>query len=88
MIVVPGPGDAGFEGYTTEEQAALSPPGSYELALQTAAESGDQRDLETVFRRRNSNEILWLALWLTIGISLVLIGSRFLPSLSSPRARG
>jgi hypothetical protein len=79
VVVVPRLNLADFEGYTTEEQAALSPPGSYELALQTAAESGDQRDLATVFRRRNSNEILRLAMYLLIGMSLLLIGSRWWP---------
>lgn len=79
VIVVPRLNEADFEGYTTEEQAALSPAGSYELALQTAAESGDERDLETVFRRRNSNEILRLALYLMIGMSLLVIASRWVP---------
>jgi hypothetical protein len=79
VIVVPRLNEADFEGYTTEEQAALSPAGSYELALQTAAESGDQRELETVFRRRNSNEILRLALYLMIGMSLLVIASRWVP---------
>jgi hypothetical protein len=80
VVVVPRLNLADFEGYTTEEQAALSPPGSYELALQTAAESGDQRDLETVFRRRNSNEILRLAMYLMIGMSILLIGTRWWPT--------
>jgi hypothetical protein len=80
VVVLPQLNDADIEGYTTEDQATQYPAGSYELALQTAAESGDQRELETVFRRRNSNEILRLALWLVAGMSLVLIASRwFIP---------
>jgi hypothetical protein len=80
VIVVPRLNLGDFEGYTSEEQAALSPAGSYELALQTAAESGDQRDLETVFRRRNSNEILRLAMYLIIGMSILVIGLRWWPA--------
>ena len=53
--------EEGIEGYTTEEQAASYPAGSYELALQIAAESGNQRDLDAVFQRRNSNETLPMA---------------------------
>ena len=39
---------ADFEGYTSEDQAAEYPAGRYELALQVAAESGDQRDLDAL----------------------------------------
>jgi hypothetical protein len=86
VIVVPRLNVADFEGYTTEEQAALYPQGSYELALQMAAESGDQRELETVFRRRNSSEVLRLALVLLAGMALLVIGSRWLGP--SPSAVG
>jgi hypothetical protein len=48
------------------------------LALQTAAESGDERDLQAVFARRTSNETLRLGVKLLIGISLVVVASRFL----------
>src|SRR5437660_515974 len=45
-LVVPCRGDDDYAGYTTEEQAADYPAGNYELALQTAAEAGDQRALD------------------------------------------
>jgi hypothetical protein len=76
VIVLPRSND-GLAGYTDEEQAALYPQGSYELALQTAAESGDQAALDAVFHRRNSSEMVRLALLLLIGMILLVIGSRW-----------
>ena len=61
VVVVPRLGDEAWEGYTTEDQAADYPAGSYELALQTAAEAGDQAELDRVFARRTSGETLRLA---------------------------
>ena len=85
VVVLPRIDEAEFEGYTTEDQAAIYPQGSYELALQTAAEAGNQRELETVFRRRNSGEVMRLALWLMAGMLLLVIGSRwFVPPPSAP----
>jgi hypothetical protein len=77
VVVVPRLNADEFEGYATEEQAANYPQGSYELALQLAAESGNQNELETVFRRRNSSEVLRLALWLLAGMMVLVIGSRW-----------
>ncbi len=77
VVVVPRMASADLEGYTTEEQAETYPAGSYELALQTAAESGDAQALEQVFRRRNSAEVLRMALWLLAGMALLVIGSRW-----------
>jgi hypothetical protein len=78
VVVVPQVNDTDFAGYTTEEQAEAYPAGSYELALQTAAETGNQRDLDAVFRRRNSNEVLRLVMLLIVGMSLLVIASRWL----------
>ncbi len=77
VVVLPRVRQAEIEGYTTEEQAANYPQGSYELALQIAAESGSQRDLDAVFQRRNSSEVLRMALMLLIGMMLLVIGSRW-----------
>jgi len=77
VLVLPRVNEEGVAGYTTEEQAASYPEGSYELALQLAAESGNQRDLDVVFQRRNSSETLRLAMFLLIGMMLLVIGSRW-----------
>jgi hypothetical protein len=85
VVVVAHVNDADFEGYTNEEQAIHYPQGSYELALQLAAESGNQRELDAVFQRRNSGEVLRLALWLLVGMVLVVFGSRlFGPGVTEP----
>jgi hypothetical protein len=74
-----------LEGYTTEEQAADYPEGKYELALQHAAESGTQRDLDEVFTRRDSRQTLRIALLLLAFFSVVLIVSKLLDIGVAPR---
>ncbi|MCI0681352.1 MAG: hypothetical protein L0Y71_04545 [Gemmataceae bacterium] len=85
-VVVPRLGDGSWEGYTNEEQAADYPAGSYELALQVAAEAGDQRELDAVLSRRSSNETLRLAWRLLIVMAIVVIGGHlFFSSPEPPR---
>lgn len=86
VVVMPRVPEAQVEGYTTEEQATNYPQGSYELALQTAAESGSQRELDAVFQRRNSSEVLRMALALLIGMMLLVIGSRWFVPHTEPVA--
>jgi hypothetical protein len=45
-------------GYLSAEQVRDYPEGRYELALQFAAENGDQRELDRLFARKTSNQIL------------------------------
>jgi hypothetical protein len=78
LLVVPFVDEAMAEGYTTEEQAADYPAGAYELALQRAAESGDQKDLDEVFSRRDGRQTLKLALIILALVSLVVLASRWL----------
>ncbi len=64
-----------FAGYSNEDQAAEYPPGSYELRLQTAAEAGDQQELDALFARRSWNETWRLGLTILaflLGVLLVL----------------
>jgi hypothetical protein len=85
LLVVPRFNDVSIAGYTTEEQAGDYPPGSYELALQTAAESGNEHDLDAVFRRRSANETMKLAIRLCIGMALLAIAFRWLePIVTKP----
>jgi hypothetical protein len=78
VVVVPRAGQESWDGYTTEEQAADYPAGSYELALQTAAEANDQAELDAVFTRRTSSEMLRLTLVLVGFVSLIVIAGRLL----------
>lgn len=48
-------------GYLTADQARDYPEGRYELALQTAIEAGDQREVDRLFARRTSQDTLRLA---------------------------
>jgi hypothetical protein len=66
-LVVPRVYAANFEGYTNEEQAADYPAGTYEMALQVAAETGDQRELDRLLSRRTSQD--------TMKLGLVLLGA-------------
>ncbi|MBI3822388.1 MAG: hypothetical protein HY289_06880 [Planctomycetes bacterium] len=61
VLVLPRLDDVVLESYTTEEQAASYPDGTYESALQLAAESGTQQDLDIVFSRRDSHSTIRLA---------------------------
>ncbi len=79
-----GAGGGSWEGYTTEEQAASYPAGSYELALQTAAEAGDQAELNAVFARRTSNETLRLAWHILIAMAILVIGGQLFLSGPAP----
>lgn len=84
-VVVARLGEENWEGYTTEEQAADYPAGSYELALQTAAEAGNQADLNAVFLRRTSHETLRLAWHIMIVMAIIVIGSQLFLSGPPPR---
>ena len=57
-VVVPRIASDQFDRrYLSEEQAANYPEGRYELAVQSAAESGDQAMLDGLFARRSRAEI-------------------------------
>jgi len=62
VAVVPRYDPADWPGYITETQAGDYPESRYELNLQIAVESGDQRALDRLFARRTSRQTLRLAL--------------------------
>lgn len=67
------------DGYLTDEQARDYPDGRYELALQTAAESGDQPELNRLFARRTSLGTIRLGLYLVaVAIVLAVVSKVFL----------
>jgi hypothetical protein len=84
VLVVPHLESAMLESYTTEEQAGDYPAGAYELALQRAAEAGDQKELDAVFSRRDSRQTIKLIMMLLIGLSLLVLASRFLEPAKLP----
>ncbi len=78
VLVVPRVDDLLLESYTTEEQAADYPEGTYEIALQRAAEQGTQEDLDGVFNRRDSHHTIRLAVLLLVAVSVLVLASRWL----------
>jgi len=63
-------------GYLTDEQTRDYPEGRYELALQTAAESGDQPELNRLFARRTSLDTIRLVLYLIAAAAILAIVSK------------
>ena len=63
-------------GYVSEEQAKDYPQGRYELALQTAAEHGDQGEIDRLFARRSSQDTLRLALLILAGAMIAVVVSK------------
>lgn len=68
-LVVPRAEGPAYAGYLTEQQAGDYPEGRYELSLQTAAESGNQRDLDILFSRRSSGQTLKMAVVLLVAVT-------------------
>jgi hypothetical protein len=77
VVVMPRATDD-VAGYLTEEQAADYPEGRYELSLQTAAEAGDQAELDALFARRSRGEVFRLGLALLIGVVFLLVLAKLL----------
>jgi hypothetical protein len=72
-LITPWARGEAFQGYNSEEQAADYPEGRYERRLQTAAEAGDQRELDVLFARRSVNETLRLGLVLVAFLALAAL---------------
>ncbi|MBI2808938.1 MAG: hypothetical protein HYX68_28480 [Planctomycetes bacterium] len=84
VLVVPRLDELILENYTTEEQAADYPDGTYESALQRAVEHGTQQDLDGVFRRRDSHHTIRLAILLLVLVSGLVLLSRWLDFVVPP----
>jgi hypothetical protein len=85
VAVVPRASGPAYAGYLHEEQAGDYPEGRYELALQTAVESGDQREVDALFARRSRKQTLRLAVALLAVFAVVSGGIALLGP--APQAR-
>jgi hypothetical protein len=83
-LAVPRAAGPEFAGYLTEEQAGDYPEGRYELGLQTAVESGNQDELDTLFARRSHQQMLRLCLVLIVGMVFLAIAMKMLSRPASP----
>jgi hypothetical protein len=72
-LVVPHAMKLQVESYLNEEQAADYPEGRYEFALQFAAETGDQRELERLFARRSRAETFRLGVMILVASLIVVL---------------
>ena len=70
--------DALPSGCLTEEQAKDYREGRYELSLQIAVEGGDQREMDRLFARRTSREMLRLATVMVAGALLIGAGVKLM----------
>jgi hypothetical protein len=77
-LVVPRADGPDYHGYINEDQAAEYPQGHYELAVQTAAEAGDQAALDALFNRRSYAEAWRLGLTLLILFLFLALAARIL----------
>jgi hypothetical protein len=87
VLATPRVDAARFHDYLTEEQAGDYPQGRYELGLQIAAETGDQRELEALFARRSSRQTLKLAVILLVFALVVALTVQLLKLPAVKRAR-
>lgn len=91
VLVVARAHAADFEGYTSEEQAIDYPAGHYEMALQVAAETGNQRELDHLLNRRSGHEAFKLGWTLLVVVILLTLAPSFLkllrptPALLDPK---
>jgi hypothetical protein len=85
VVVTPRADGPDYAGYVHEEQAGDYPEGTYEKALQIAAEDSDQATLDRLFSRRSRGQTLKLAIALVLIFLLApVLVSLFLGPLSSP----
>jgi hypothetical protein len=80
VLVVPQARPEDFPGYKTEREAADYPEGRYELAVQTAAESGNQHDLDALFARRSPMDTFRLVIILLIVLIAMTVFFKFVPN--------
>jgi hypothetical protein len=79
ILVVPRAADNEYEHYITEEKAGDYPEGRYESNLQSAIETGDQREIDTLLNYNRSHMLRLTVLLLVFVIGLSVAVNRLLP---------
>ena len=80
VVVVPRADGPDYANYVTEVRAGDYPEGRYELALQAAAESDDQKELDKLFSRRSRGQtmrlgLILLALFILLPLTNLICGA-------------
>jgi hypothetical protein len=73
VVVVPQADELSFPRYTREEHAGDYPEGRYELALQSAVEDGDQREVDALLSRRSRGQTMRLAIGLLLVFAVIAL---------------
>ncbi|MBY0523734.1 MAG: hypothetical protein K2R98_10065 [Gemmataceae bacterium] len=84
-LAVPRADEMTYTSYRNEVQAGDYPEGRYELHLQIAVESGDQRELDALFARHSSSQILKLVVMLLVVVGVLALVMRMLTTQPRPR---
>ncbi len=73
-LVVPRAAGPDYENYVTEEKAGDYPEGRYECNLQSAIETGDQREIDALLNHSRSRMLRLIVLlsFLVIGLSIAM----------------
>src|SRR5262249_4261561 len=79
-VVVPRADEAEYENYITEEKAGDYPEGRYECNLQSAIETGDQREIDALLNHNRSRMLRLIVLLFAIVVLLSAAMSVLLPS--------
>jgi hypothetical protein len=79
-VVVPRAVDGEYENYITEEKAGDYPEGRYECNLQSAIETGDQREIDALLNHNRSHMLRLIVLLFAIVVLLSAAMSVLLPS--------
>jgi hypothetical protein len=83
-LVVPKAQGVEFADYLREEQAGDYPEGRYEHALQVAAESGDQAELDHLFARKGRAEVRRMAYLLIAVVAAMTVVMNWLSPNNPP----
>ncbi len=78
-VVVPRAAGSEYEHYITEEKAGDYPEGRYECNLQSAIETGDQREIDALLNYSRSRMLRLIVLLFVIVVALSVAMIRLLP---------
>ena len=78
VLVVPQVEEAAYEHYVKEHEAGDYPEAGYEKSLQIAAEAGDQRELQALFARRSSSQMVRLLVLILVLFAIMALAMRLL----------